>query len=489
MSSFDTPRPRLGVAFAAAAAVGLLSVGLTAVHLPPPAGAGAEPATELSPPPPYSSTWIAIDTKASAITLNDSTGTVGAAQTLAEAADCGVNQGAAGSRYLTLEGSTNAGAKNPTYGTDLASYSGGSLGVKEKKSGTSCSMVDASAEALRLTLGSKLAAELGVVAIASSAYLDVELKQDAQILATLTTPSGGTEYFELRSGSTVDTPVSTGVTVPAGHVTVCNMPADSGPDSGVNDHCRWPISAPSWGTPSDDGILFTSMTLRAFNGSFSLDGGADGSVLPKAFPGMSNETDASVIEIVDGTLGCGTDDNKTRVILADGSAPQSQITRLGNADGSSCVAVPYSMGTAPQEATFHKPLDLQTYAQFVWHLTWHVDPTFFDAGKTALPELKMDWEVYDENGDPVKDENGDPVAITPLGWCPSSGWSGGAFVGYPESTWADAGITDKVDDAYLPGTQFACVISRDAEPGQGTTPTKVTVKDDVYLIGDARPFY
>jgi len=463
MSSFDTPRPRLGVAFAAAAAVGLLSVGLTAVHLPPPAGAGAEPATELSPPPPYSSTWIAIDTKASAITLNDSTGTVGAAQTLAEAADCGVNQGAAGSRYLTLEGSTNAGAKNPTYGTDLASYSGGSLGVKEKKSGTSCSLVDASAEALRLTLGSQLAAELGGAAIASSAYLDVELKQNAQILATLTTPSGGTEYFELRSGSTVDTPVSTGVTVPAGHVTVCNMPADSGPDSGVNDHCRWPISAPSWGTPSDDGILFTSMTLRAVNGSFSLDGGSDGSVLPEA--PLSTPT-ASIIELVDGTLDCR---QATRTILADGDAPKVFVSRLDNADGSPCSVVPYSLSTQPGLARFLKPLDTQTTAQFIWDITWalpqreaSMQPT------TALQDLKIDYET------------GEPYVT--LAWCPASGYAAnGTFIGYtqaPDGSWPD-GVTDQ---SALDNMQFACVISRDAQPLSGS---KVRSHDRAYVLGDA----
>jgi hypothetical protein len=464
MSSFDTPRPRPGVALAAAAAVGLLSVGLTAMHPPPPAEAGAEPATELSPPP-YSSTWIAIDTASPAITLNDSTGTVGAPQTLAEDAKCGVDQGAPGSRYLTLEGSTRATAGNPSYSTDLASFSGGSLGVKEKKSGTSCSMVDATAEGLRLTLGSGLATELGGTAVASSAYLDVELKQDAQILATLTTPSGGTEYFELRSGSTVDTPAPTGVTVPDGHVTVCNMPADSGPDSGVNDHCRWPISAPSWETPSDDGIMFTSMTLRAANGSFSLDGGSDGSVLPEA--PLSPPT-ASIIELVDGTLDCR---ETTRTILADGDAPEVFVSRLDNADGSDCSVVPYSLSTEPGLARFLKPLDTQTTAQFIWDITWALPER--DASlqpTTALQDLKIDYET------------GEPYVT--LAWCPVSGYEDGTFVGYtqaPNGSWP-AGITDQSE---LDNMQFACVISRDAQPLSGSDPLKIRSHDRAYVLGDA----
>jgi hypothetical protein len=463
MSSFDTPTPRLGVALAAAAAVGLLSVGLTAVHLPLPAGAGAEPTTELSPPPPYSSTWIAIDTRAPAITLNDSSGMVGPAQTLTEAANCGVDQGVAGSRYLTFEGSTNAGANNPSYSTDLTSFSGGSLGVKEKKSGTSCSMVDATAEALRLTLGGGL----GGTAVASSAYLDVELKQDAQILATLTTPSGGIEYFELRSGSTVDTPEPTGVTVPGGHVTVCNMPADSGPDSGVNDHCRWPISAPSWDTPSDDGIMFTSMTLRAVNGSFSLDGGSDGSVLPEA--PLSTPT-ASIIELVDGTLDCR---EATRTILADGDAPEVFVSRLDNADGSDCSVVPYSLSSEPGLARFLKPLDTQTTAQFIWDITWALPER--DASlqpTTALQDLRIDYET------------GEPDVT--LAWCPVSGYAAdGTFVGYtqaPDGSWP-AGITDQ---SALDNMQFACIISRDAQPLFGSDPLKIRSHDRAYVLGDAR---
>jgi hypothetical protein len=254
--------------------------------------------------------------------------------------------------------------------------------------------------------------------------------------------------------------------VPGGHITVCNMPADSGPDSGVNDHCRWPISAPSWDTPSDDGIMFTSMTLRAVNGSFSLDGGSDGSVLPDA--PLSTPT-ASIIELVDGTLDCR---EATRTILADGDAPKVFVSRLDNADGSDCAVVPYSLSSEPGLARFLKPLDTQTTAQFIWDITWALPER--DASlqpTTALQDLRIDYET------------GEPDVT--LSWCPVSGYAeDGTFVGYtqaPDGSWP-AGITDQ---SALDNMQFACIISRDAQPLAGSDPMKIRSNDRAYVLGDA----
>ena len=255
--------------------------------------------------------------------------------------------------------------------------------------------------------------------------------------------------------------------LPPSHKTVCNMPADSGPDSGVNDNCRWPISMPSW-SGTDDGIMFTSLTMRAVNGSFSLEGGADGSVLP---PAPLSTPDASIIEVVDGTIDCG---QASRTITAAGDAPEFVVRRLDNADGSSCSAVPYSMNTGPGLARLLKPLDTHTTAQFVWDITWALpqreaalQPT------TQLQDLKIDYETGED--------------LITLQWCPVSGYEAdGTFVGYTQDEdgeWSDPGI---VDQSAYDGMQFACVISRDAQPNPGSDPATVRSNDRVYVLGDAR---
>ena len=63
---------------------------------------------------PYVPAWVAIKTgSASSVTLNGAGGPLGAAQTLAPAADCGVNQGTAASRFLTFRGATHELQRGP----------------------------------------------------------------------------------------------------------------------------------------------------------------------------------------------------------------------------------------------------------------------------------------------------------------------------------------------------------------------------------------
>ena len=458
MSEHVSTRSRRTAALAVTAAVGLVPVGLVAVRPP----AAATPETSVAAvlaTPSYTASWIAIRTGASAgVGLYTASGATGATQTLASASNCTMNQGSAAGRYVTFSGTTTS-----TFTESLASFASGSIGVKEKKSGVSCYQVNSPAEKLRMTLGAGLAATLGYEAVASSAYLDVELKQNAQILATLTRGSQ-THYFALYSGSTVSNPVPDGLSpgqLPASHKTVCSNSADSGADSGVNDNCRWPISAPSWTGP-DDGILFDTMTLTALNGSFSLEGGSDGSVLPEA---PLSTPDASIIEVVDGVLDCGA---STRTIAAAGDSPQVTVTRLDNADGSTCVAVPYHLGADPFAAQFVKPLDSQTAAQFVWDVGWSETPA---PGTTALGDVVIDYE-YPAPGQ---------ESVT-LGWCPADGYAlSGAFVGY-------SGFPPSADqEPDLPGTQFACVVSRQAQPVRGSS--RISVQDRVYVYGDAKLSY
>jgi hypothetical protein len=443
-------------AIAAIAAVGLLPFAIAFVGtLPaaaPPSPTTVQAASGIGTGP-YVPAWVAIKTgTGSSVTLNRASGPLGSPQTLATAADCGVNQGTTASRFLTFQGATRT-----SFSEGLASYQSGSIGVKEKKSGTSCSQVNSPSESLRLGLGAGVSAQLGSTAVASSAFLDLELKQSARILATVSLGGVTKGTYELQSGATIGQPPLPGTsTAPF----TCNNPADSGPDSGINDNCRWPISVPSW-LGVDDGVFFDTITLKAVAGSFSLEGGADGTVLPQS---PTTTPNASILEIVEGTIACG---GQTRTEAAVGDEPQVTVYRLGNVGTTSCAPVPYTLSNAVKSAQFLKPLDSQTSAQFLWDLQWKFPQ---NAGTTALPDLKIDYEV--------------PAAGTTvtLGWCPDPAYGpSGQFLGYASGLPASA--TDQEPD--LAGVQFACVVSRDARSVDGT-PDVIGSHDVVYVYGDAK---
>lgn len=437
---------------AAVAVVGLIPFGLAVVGTLPPAGTPSTvQAADTVGTGAYVRAWVAITTGAtSSITLNTASGQVGAAQTLSPGADCGIDQGAVASRFLTVSGATRS-----SFTEGLASYQGGSIGVREKKSGTSCSQVNSPGEQLRLSLGAGVSGLVGSTAQASSAFLDLELKQSARIVATLSLAGVTQATHELQSGASVGLPPLTS-TAPF----VCSSSADSGPDSGVNDNCRWPISVPSW-LGADDSVFFDTITLKAVNGAFSLEGGGDGTVLPQSPTSTPN---ASVIEVIEGTITCG---GQTRTEAASADEPQVTVSRLGNVGTTSCAPVPYALSNASQAAQFLKPLDSQTSAQFVWDLVWRFPQ---QPGSTALPDLLIDYEV------PA------PGTTVDLGWCPDPAYGpGGQFLGYGEGLPASA--TDQEPD--LDGVQYACVISRDARSLDGD-PDVVGAHDRVYVYGDAK---
>ncbi|HEX6887571.1 MAG TPA: hypothetical protein VF143_05635, partial [Candidatus Nanopelagicales bacterium] len=258
--------------------------------------------------------------------------------------------------------------------TTAESWASGSIGVAEKKSGTSCYQVNSPGETLRLSLGTatRPAGSTATAYAVRSAYLDVELKQDARILATALLGGNPVGYFELQSGSTIGQPKLTSADIIASlpySVQSCNNPSDSGPDSGVNDNCRWATGELS-PDPLDD-VLYDTLALRAVNGSFSLEYGRDGRVT--SGPQIANPflpAGASYFELttVDGILNC----NGVSVTRDDatGLVPEVTFRRLPNASGPDCAPVPYTLTNQPRGAQFLKPLDQQTTAQFVADFTW-----------------------------------------------------------------------------------------------------------------------
>lgn len=453
-------------AVGAVLAVALVPLALVMGHLPERAATTTVQPAAGSPGQPLGT--IAITTGATpTISLFKGAGTSAVAvEPLSGDKTCAVVLGS--TRVLNLRGSVGG-----AFEEGLASYAVGSLGVKEKKSGTSCSQVNAATtETLELKLGAATAAALNAPALMSTAYLDLELKQSAQILATATRGDEVVGRFELRSG-TSSLPIDPAV--PNTGIAKCSNGADSGPDSGVGDNCRWAISA-------GDDISFDTLTLKAVQGAFSLEGGGDGLVVTKAVPLVTPAptfpaSNASIIEIVDGyegILGCG---DSTPLEPQNGDAPGVIVHRLNNVGDAPCTEVPYFLGNGSQFAQFLKPLDSQTGAQFVWEVTWRLPYT---ATTSVLPQLTLDYET------------GPSVRVN-LGWCPdastlpvSAPWSGG----YSAAQLAATNPVLLPDQDDFTGKQFACVISRQAQAvdggAAGTADDYVQARDLVYVLGDAK---
>jgi hypothetical protein len=405
----------------------------------------AGPAAAEDPPtnPSYVTSWLALSTGPSnTVRLVDaSTGATTTTQTLTTSTSCAMNQGG----KALVEFTPSAGAQG-------VGLSAGSIGVREKKNaaGTSCSAVDfASKESLTLTLQGGVG---GLVA--ASASLDINLKQSAQILATARKGGTAVGLYELRSGTTITAPQPVEGDPPR-TVFTCNNPADSGPDSGTSNNCRWEISAPSWTSLTEDGVVFDSLELKAYHGSFSLMGGADGVVddptdpMPAYF---GSDQDASILELVDGTLFC----QQIATLPVSPTVPKSEWKRLDNLDSSTCVAYPYSASTGVENgksfAEFVKPLDFQPNSQALW-----VTTGVYTGSTIPTPTMDLDGISTDDGGLPL-----DPCDPT---WYDDSG----AFIG-PEST----------DDVSSP---FACLVSAEKGKGGGSTKTAVF---SVYVFGDAK---
>lgn len=352
--------------------------------------------------------------------------------------------------------------------TDKASFYQSHIGVAEKTSGTSCGRVSAPGEKLYLALNpAKVKGSVSSL-LASSANLDVELKSSARILATAFRDGVAVGYYELQSGNSVGTtsPLPGGVT--PNQVFRCTGSTDSGPDAGLADDCRWPISTPSW-TGADDGIYFDALTLQPVSGEFSLEGGADGVVLPAppaGFPQAGNLFE--LVEPIDGTLTCNA---QTETEPGSSTAPEITVTRLDNASPTeTCTLIPYTLRNSDSSARFLKPLTSQTTAQFVMTMVWTIPAT----SSLPLPVTTVDFE------------SPDPRTGIPVGWCPDAQFSGNTLTGIADPL-NNAAAPD-LDNA-LSGKQFACLGTQTSKVVQGTvagslSDDTVQVTEQIYVLGD-----
>ncbi len=403
-------------------------------------------------PPAYVSGWLALRTGATNdVRLVTSTGSVLATQTLSTNTSCAMSS--RGSQLMLFSGSGTA-----YVGVGLNS---GSIGVRDKQNanGTSCSAVDASnAESLTLALGGGTTALRGNgLPVALSASLDVDLKQNAQILAVAFLGGAPVARYELVSGSTITSPVAIpaglpGADLPIAETRQCNNPSDSGPDAGALNNCRWNLSHPSW-TGAPDTTAFDTLTLYAVSGSFSLQGGSDGQVDDPAapMPGYLGDAQyASLLELADGVVGCGG----TATLRTSSAVPTSQWKRLG-ATGS-CAAYPYASSTGTADgrpyAHFVKPFDTPTaQAQAEW------STTFTYSGKVPTLEFAFDLP------------GGTTSPWTSLPLCSDEG------VTYDPTTSSYTGwLLD-------PNGNYACLLNTQTANTKGTK----TVTFTAFVVGDA----
>jgi hypothetical protein len=232
-------------------------------------------------------------------------------------------------------------------------------------SGTPCGQVNLG-ESLTLTLGTALNGYLF-----TEADLDIEAKFGTTVQATL-----------FRGGDSVGTSQFTD-TLP-----------DSGPNcSGCNN---WSFNIQS-ANPFDT-IKLEPVSSSNPNAAFTLEGGQGNPfrAAPQGSTGLraSLGTRQSVFKLTipaTGTLDC-TDNNTSGDITGNGIV--TSVERLGNADGSECVAVPYSLTTGDHTVSFRKDLGTQTSAQFLLDVTWPEETAIDPPGTTHTTTITYDGTNY-----------------------------------------------------------------------------------------------
>ena len=280
----------------------------------------------------YVPAWVAIRTGAtSSITLNTASGQLGARPDAGAGVDCGVDQGGR-ARFLTLEGTTRT---NFTEG--MASYQSGSIGVKEKKSGTSCSQVNAP------TTEQPAAGSARVRPVGGTAGRELRLPRP-RAQAERAHPRHASRWAASprRHLRAAERHHASGRPALAGPRRV-HVQQPGGLRSGLrgNNNCRWPISAPRGPACRRRCLLRHHHAQGRERRPSRSRAGLTAPSLPQSLP-TTWQPDASVFELVDGTVDCG---GQTVRAAPAATSRRSPSTRLGNVGTTTCAPVPYACRT------------------------------------------------------------------------------------------------------------------------------------------------
>jgi hypothetical protein len=344
----------------------------------------------------------------------------------------------------------------------------GSIGVKDGTStATACGRVSTTSTATEsLQIDVNVGRPAGAYKpVATSAFLDLEVKGNAKIQATTSLNGVQNGVYELQAGTSIGSAPTLMSSVSSDDTHVanpnCGAVIDPLDDDGYKDNCRFAISVPSWLGP-DDGKVFDSITLKALQGSFSLEGGADGVVLP--LPPTAFPQKGSIFELAGGVLDCSA---KTDIIQGNPSTstPSVYVAQLGTlANGSPCTqGVPFTLTNGPSSITFLKNLSQQPLAQFVVNPTWNVPIVL---GVPASTSTKV---TFPTGGDQT---------VNP---CPGPTYTAGALTG----------ISDPLNplkdmDGITPGIQYACYATSSQTVISDPAGDYLQVVEQIYLEGDVK---
>ncbi len=310
---------------------------------------------------------------------------------------------------------------SPGSGRDKLGFGKNGIGVsgKKDKNGTKCADVD-------FEFGQSLVVSLGsAVGVAVRADLDLEFKfgGDVEVKAFV----GGID------GESVDVDTNGGP----------SDASDNGPDSGDGDNYRVMVES---ATATD---AFDTLVLTATSGSFSLEGGGDGTVESDLLPGTSG----SVFEVVvaDGPLLCeendpdGVTEDDVNVVFTDCEPGErvpyllDRITEQVDAD----TTRDRVLLSVPESAT----------NSYIVTIPWASEPA-------VLPLPRTEAAFFQEVDGPF-------VYDVDLEWCGGS---------------EEDPVLEEDIDSLTEGNQGACLISQTATIGPSTGLIEVT--DKILLVGD-----
>jgi len=226
------------------------------------------------------------------------------------------------------------------------------LGVKAGNDGTGtpCGLVDGTGQALTLSLVKDPASAALRNKVIDFAELDIEGKFDVTVRARA-----------LLAGDEVWTDI-----LPTG------TGSDSGPDSGDGDNYRWRIDPPNFDT------LVLTVDASTPNGSFSLEGGEDGTAAKPL--GASLGTKDSVFQLADftGVIDCG----ETAPTVGGGDSPLATFSRGQN---DNCTPIPYLLRSDPNNSVLlQKNASGQQGANFLLEITWEPEPLVLPLRVTTI---------------------------------------------------------------------------------------------------------
>lgn len=383
-------------------------------------------------------------------------------ETYGRGSRCALTQ--TGSDVLNFASSPSGADGTPGFG-----YGGIGVSSLNKRSGNACSQVNSDVdnsgtdEALTIQLNGAATTSVFGPGKAYGAQLDLEIKGNARLVITTSDSGTAGRTYTVYSGT-----AATGIT-PSATSIVCNSGAsDTGPDSTSGDNCavRFGAASVAAAVPAD---YFTSLTIEAQAGSFSLEGGSDWGAAA-----ASNRTVFRLATVPDGLINC-PDDNHAEKLDPSYATWGIEVDRMANGDGTDCIALPYALVTDGTSAKFLKPIDQQPTAQFVI--------TLKHLGTTANPPgiVQYDWE--DGNG---------PKDLAKCGDAYYSGVQGGSgdetdlalIVGGAEPVIDYVALKANVADASsLAGYQHACVFAQTSQALDGGSVLSI---DYLYLTGDIK---